>query len=151
MKRLLQPACLMALVLGFAQFPVRAQDEATAPPPPADQAPAGGRRAGAAAQMQRMKDKLNLTDDQVSQVKQIMKDQRSQGQALRQDDSLSNDDRRAKMQGLMKTTHDKIRALLTDDQQKIYDTMPMPGPGRRPPGPPPDGGDAPPPPPPPAN
>jgi hypothetical protein len=80
--------------------------------------------------LERLKEKLSLTDDQTGQIKQILKEQMQQGRALRQDDSLSDDDRRAKMLALMKTAHDQIRALLTPDQQKIFDTMPMGG-GRR--------------------
>jgi protein CpxP len=140
MKRLLRPSCLLALVLGLSPFSLLAQDAAPAgSPPPADSpAPAAPRRANAAAQIQRMKDKLNLTDDQVKQITQILQDMRTQGQALRQDTSLSDDDRRTKMQAMAKDVHDKVRALLTADQQKIFDTMPpMTGAGRRPPPPPP--------------
>ncbi len=88
--------------------------------------------------LQHLKESLSLSDDQFKQLGEIMQDMRTQGQALRQDTSLSDDDRRAKLQALMKDVHDKIRAILTADQQKIFDAMPpMPGPGRRPPPPPP--------------
>src|SRR6185312_815867 len=97
----------------------------------------------------------NLTDDQKSKIAAIQQDVRSKGQALRQDDSLSNEDRRQKMMDLMKSTNDQVRAVLTADQQKQFDaalaSAPRRGAGRR-------GGegggappaDAPPPPPPPA-
>jgi protein CpxP len=87
--------------------------------------------------LQQLKERLSLSDDQFKQLGEIMQDMRTQGQALRQDTTLSDDDRRAKGQALMKSVHDKIRAMLTDDQQKIFDAMPpMMGPGRRPPPPP---------------
>jgi Spy/CpxP family protein refolding chaperone len=97
--------------------------------------------------VERLKDRLNLTDDQVTKIQGIMKDQMDKMTALRSDDSLSREDRRAKMMDLRKAAHDQIRAILTPDQQKIFDTMPLDGPrGRRG-----RGGDNAPPPPPPAN
>jgi Spy/CpxP family protein refolding chaperone len=140
MKRLLHPSCLLALALGLSPFSLLAQDAAPAgSPPPADApAPPPPRRPNAAAQIQRIKEKLSLTDDQVTQITKILQDLRTQGMALRQDTSLSDDDRRMKMQAMAKDLHDKVRALLTADQQKIFDTMPpMTGGGRRPPPPPP--------------
>jgi Spy/CpxP family protein refolding chaperone len=109
--------------------------------------------------LEQLKAKLSLTDDQIKQVKQIVRAQREQGQAIRQDAALSDEDRRAKMQGLMKTARDQIRAILTPDQQTIFDSMPM-GRRRRPPAadgaadappPMPEGAPLTPPPPPPSN
>lgn len=139
MKRLLHPTCLLALALGLSPFSLLAQDAAPAgSPPPAADAPPPPRRPNAAAQIQRLKDKLSLTDDQVAQITKVLQDMRAQGRTLMQDSSLSDDDRRTKMQAMAKDLHDKIRALLTADQQKIFDTMPpMTGGGRRPPPPPP--------------
>ena len=138
MKRLLRPFGLLALALGLSQLPARAQDAAPANPPPPPPAAGGGQRRNPQQMVQQLKDRLNLTDDQVKQLGQIMQDLRTQGQALRQDTSLSDDDRRTKGQALMKSVHDKVRAMLTADQQKIFDEMPpMMGPGRRPPPPPP--------------
>jgi Spy/CpxP family protein refolding chaperone len=101
--------------------------------------------------LQRLKDRLNLTDDQATKIQGLLKDQQAKMSALFNDDSLSREDRRTKMTDLRKAAHDQIRAVLTPDQQKIFDAMPMDGPrGRRRQGddnsPPPA-----PPPPPPAN
>ena len=100
---------------------------------------------------------LGLTSEQFDQVLAIYKDEAAQRQAIMGDDSLSRDERRAKMRGLMSGTQDKVRALLTPDQQKKFDAMPRPGPGRRNrgedhgnPPPPPPGDTAPPANPPPA-
>lgn len=82
--------------------------------------------------IEQLKEKLSLTDDQVTQLKQLSKDQRKQEQAIRQDTTLSDDDRRTKLQALRKAQHDQVRALLTPDQQKIFDTMPIGGGRRRP-------------------
>ena len=140
-----------ALALGLAAVsPSRLHAQDNPPPPPADSgqapdAPPGGRRGGNPQQMvERLKDRLGLTDDQVTKVQDVMKDQREKMMALRSDDSLSQEDRTTKAMGLMKGARDQIRAVLTPDQQKIFDTMPMNGPrGRKGRG----GDNAPPPPP----
>jgi hypothetical protein len=101
-----------------------------------------------------LKQAVDLTKDQFDQVLAIYKDEAAQRQAIMGDESLSRDDRRAKMRGLNEGTQVKVRALLTPDQQKKFDALPRPGPGRRNrgadhgnPPPPPPSGDAPPPPP----
>lgn len=74
--------------------------------------------------------KLGLTADQQKAIGAIIENTRSQGKAVRDDDTLSKDDRRAKMMEIMKAAHDQIRAALTPDQQATFDAMP--GPGGRP-------------------
>jgi len=147
------PALALGVITGSI---LRAQDQATPPPPapapPGNQLPPGGPgpgdgwrgRAGMmnpAQMVQRLDEALQLTDDQKAKITAISQKQTEAMQALR-----------AKMQDLQKATHDEIRALLTADQQKKFDAMPPPGPGRggrrdggpgAPGGP---GGDAPPPP-----
>lgn len=106
-------------------------DQTSPPPPP----PPHHRMRGPSAE--ELKAKLNLTDDQYTKVAAIISSTREQAKAIHEDDSLGDDDKRAKMMDLMKSTHDQIRALLTPDQQKIYDSMmPKRGPGGPPPGPP---------------
>jgi hypothetical protein len=75
-------------------------------------------------------DKLTLTADQQKSVGGIIESGRSQAKALHGDDSLSGEDKRAKMRAIMTSTHDQIRAALTPDQQKIFDTLPAPGGGK---------------------
>ena len=96
-----------------------------------------------ARRQQELTQKLSLTDAQQQQMKAIYAAAEQQGKALRDDDSLSRDDRRAKMQAIMKSAHDQVRAMLTPDQQKTFDAMPKPEHRGR--GPKHDG-DAPPPP-----
>jgi len=67
--------------------------------------------------------KLNLTPDQVTQVKAIEDDTRKQIMALREDTSVAGADKRAKMMDIHKASQDKIRALLTDDQKTKYDAL----------------------------
>ena len=66
---------------------------------------------------------LNLTPDQQTQVKAINDDSRSQMMALRNDTSTPQADKRAKMMDIRKSSDDKIRALLTDEQKTKFDAM----------------------------
>jgi Spy/CpxP family protein refolding chaperone len=74
-------------------------------------------------QLKTMTDKLNLTADQQAKIKPILEDSRTQMQAVMKDDSLSQDDRRAKMRGVRESTNSKIRDVLTDTQKKQFDEM----------------------------
>jgi Spy/CpxP family protein refolding chaperone len=67
--------------------------------------------------------KLNLTPDQVTQVKAIDADTMTQMKALREDTSTAQQDKRAKMMDIHKASQGKIRALLNPDQQTKFDAM----------------------------
>ena len=67
--------------------------------------------------------KLNLTPDQVTQVKAIDADSMTQAKAVQDDTSIAKVDKRAKMMDIHKASQDKIRAILTDDQKTKYDAM----------------------------
>ena len=139
-------------------MPVFAQDNTAPPPPPSqDNAPPPpdnaapppqprGRmgRMGGEGQLKRMTKELNLSPDQVSQIKAFNEDARKQAMAVRDDSSLSQQDRRSKMMDIRKASRDKIRGVLNDDQKTKYDAMLEKMRERRD-----AGGGAPPPPPPP--
>jgi Spy/CpxP family protein refolding chaperone len=61
---------------------------------------------------------ITLTADQQSRVDSIRQKYRAQRQAL---DPRNNPDDRQKMMDLMRQQSDEIRAVLTADQQKVYD------------------------------
>jgi periplasmic protein CpxP/Spy len=66
---------------------------------------------------------LNLTSDQQGKVLDVLKSEQSQMESLHSDTSMSQDDRRAKMMDIRKTSNDQIKALLNPDQQKKFDEM----------------------------
>lgn len=74
-------------------------------------------------QLEMLTEKLNLTADQQTQVKAIDEDNMKQMMAVRNDTSLSQDDRRSKMMDIRKTSQDKIRGILTDDQKTKYEAL----------------------------
>ena len=75
------------------------------------------------AQLQHMSETLNLTDDQKTKIKPILEDSSKQIQQLRGDTSLSQEDKRAKMQQIHESTMSQIKPILTSDQQKKLESM----------------------------
>ena len=74
-------------------------------------------------QVKRLADRLNLSDDQQSKIKPILEDQRQQMTSLREDTSLSREDRMSKMRSIRESTTSKISAILNDDQKRQYEAM----------------------------
>jgi Spy/CpxP family protein refolding chaperone len=72
-------------------------------------------------QVAQLAKELNLDENQKTQVKAILQNQSDEMQKLRQDSSVSQEDRRTKFQALRSTSTTKIKALLTADQATKYD------------------------------
>jgi protein CpxP len=94
------------------------------------QAPTADKHAGmhhdaesADQQLQMLSEKLNLTDDQKAKVKPILQDQMQQMKAVREDSSLSQEQKRAKMKSVHESLHDQINAVLTPEQQAKFKQM----------------------------
>lgn len=118
-----------------------AQD--TPPPPDQNQAgppPGGGRgmRMDPNRQLERLTRELSLTSDQQEKIKPLLLERQQKMQALIQDQSASQEDRRAQMRTIVEGSNNSIKAILTDDQKPKFDAMQQRmrrGPG----GPPPEG------------
>ncbi|MGA8214852.1 MAG: hypothetical protein WB799_14745 [Candidatus Sulfotelmatobacter sp.] len=76
-----------------------------------------------AARAAELTKKLNLTSDQQPKVLDALQSEHSQMESLHQDTSLSEQDRRAKMMEIHKSTDGQIRGLLDSTQQKTWDEM----------------------------
>ena len=74
-------------------------------------------------QVKHMAKKLSLSDDQQAKLKPIIEDQRKQVEQIRDDSSLSREDRFSKMKSVHESSASQIKALLNDDQQKQFDKM----------------------------
>src|SRR5580765_2013034 len=113
---------LAALCTGaLCAMPMLAQDAAPAAPQ-GQMGPRGGGRMEA-RQVEMLTKRLNLTADQQTQVKAIDDDTMKQMATVRNDTSLSQDDKRAKMMDIRKGSQDKIRAVLTDEQKTQYEAL----------------------------
>ena len=74
-------------------------------------------------QLKHLDKELSLTDDQKAQIKPILEDAHAQSKKLMEDDSVAREDKMAKMREIHVASNNKIRALLTDDQQKKWDAL----------------------------
>jgi periplasmic protein CpxP/Spy len=82
---------------------------------PAPQAPT--KEMGMHAGLQAAVESLNLTDDQKAKVKDIFADAKTKRQAVSNDASLSDDQKKAKMKELHSGTMAKLNEVLTPEQQ----------------------------------
>jgi periplasmic protein CpxP/Spy len=118
----LRVAVLALGATALIALPAMAQDT----PTPATQGQSGQRFGGRGMgghQLEFLTKKLNLTPDQVTQVKAIDEDTWKQAKALHDDTSIAGPDKRAKMMDIHKASQEKIRALLTADQQTKFDAL----------------------------
>ena len=97
----------------------------TSPQASAPDKHAGMHQKGESAEqhLQMLSEKLNLTDNQKAKLKPILQDQMQQMKAVREDSSLSEDQRRAKMKSVHESLHDQINAVLTPEQQAKFKQM----------------------------
>jgi Spy/CpxP family protein refolding chaperone len=135
--KLTKTFALAAVVAGslLAGTALLAQDSTNTPP-----AGAPGLRRPNAEQIAKQ---LDLSDDQKTKVKAALEEQQSKMKALREDASLSQEDKRAKAKELRESFIEKMKEILTPEQfekwQKIMQHRTRPGAG----GPPPAGDTAP--------
>jgi periplasmic protein CpxP/Spy len=73
--------------------------------------------------LNKMSEELKLTDDQKTKVEAIMKDQGEKMRSLWNDASVSQEDKRAKMNKPSEAGSTKIKAVLTPEQQTKFETM----------------------------
>jgi Spy/CpxP family protein refolding chaperone len=78
---------------------------------------AAGKEMGMHAGLQAAVESLNLTDDQKAKVKDIFADAKTKRQAVSNDASLSDDQKKAKMKELHSGTMAKLNEVLTPEQQ----------------------------------
>ena len=97
----------------------------TSPQAPAADKQAGMHQKGESAEqhLQMLSEKLNLTDDQKAKLKPILQDQMQQMKAVREDTSLSEDQKHAKMKSIHESLHEQINAVLTPEQQTKFKEM----------------------------
>jgi periplasmic protein CpxP/Spy len=110
---------LLATGLTLCSAAAFAQQDTPAPDASAQQ---GGHRQPPTPdeQVARMTKRYNLSSDQQAQIKPILANQQQQMQALRQDSSLSREDRMAKMKSIRDDSSTKISALLNDSQKQKF-------------------------------
>jgi hypothetical protein len=110
---------LLCAGLLFAQAPATDQQQPTDPQTGQSKPMQQGARPG----MRGLAQMLNLSQDQVAQIKPILAEQREQIQAIRADTSLSPEDRQTRLKSVRQDARGKIEALLNDSQKQQYEQM----------------------------
>jgi periplasmic protein CpxP/Spy len=112
-----------ALALGIAS-PAFAQDNTTQPQSQQEYGQGRGpMRMNPDRQLEHMTRELGLSADQQSQIKPLLVDRQQKMEALFQDQSVSNQDRRARMHSIRQDSQSKIEALLNDQQKQKFEAM----------------------------
>lgn len=110
-----------AIVMGslLALNPLARAQDPPARKPAANQ-DAAGRRGNA---MQRLTERLKLTDEQKPKVEAALKEMRTKAAELRKDTSLTPEERRTKMQPLREALNKQMKGILTPDQYEQWQKM----------------------------
>jgi hypothetical protein len=77
----------------------------------------------AAARMERLKLRLNLTDDQVAKIRTGQESLRNQAKAIHENNSLLPRQKMEQMKALMAQHKDMVKSVLTPDQQAQFEKM----------------------------
>jgi protein CpxP len=72
---------------------------------------------------QRFAEALNLTPDQKEAIKSIRENEKQQAQAIKNDTSLTPEQKKAKFKELRKSSHEQMMAKLTPEQQQKFKEM----------------------------
>jgi len=73
--------------------------------------------------MDKMKTDLNLTDDQVAKIQDERKNMMDHAKAIKENSSLSDEQKKEQFMNLRKTSHDNMNKILTADQLKKRDEL----------------------------
>ena len=124
MKSMFRIAIIAAGLVVAALPAARAADETQPTPPPPGGGPRGEWREHRQEMMgKEMTEKLGLSQDQQDKVKAIREKNQADIKAVRDDASLTEDQKREKIRELRMNSMKDIRAVLTPDQQAKMDQM----------------------------
>jgi protein CpxP len=107
-------ACLLGLLIGFGMLALASQQ------PPQGGPPGRQRPMSVEERLQRMSERLNLTDEQKEKIRPLLQDEEKQLQALRADTSLSPEQRREKRRQINQATRKQIGEILTPEQKEKW-------------------------------
>lgn len=126
MKRLLLSTALTLALTGTAAFAQQAQPQLPENSSPNATAPyhhRGHHAPNPQKQAEMISKKLNLSADQTAKLTPILADRQQKTQALFQDQSLTQDQRRAQMKAIRENTQQQLATVLSPDQMQQLKTM----------------------------
>ena len=107
-------ALAFALLVALTGLRVAAQDTSTVDP---------ATKAAVQDKLQKISTELNLTDDQKTQLKPMLQSEVQELQAVKNDTSLSPDQKEAKAKAIHQSFKSQISNVLTPEQQKKWASM----------------------------
>ena len=110
-------AALMLAGLAILQSPALAQDKPDAAKP---ERPRRERPGLAGDRLERMSKELNLSEEQKGKLKTIFEQQAAKTKAMREDTSLTPEQRREKGRAIREEFNGKIKEVLTKEQNEKY-------------------------------
>jgi protein CpxP len=116
MNRISKQIAITASFVLLSMFPALSKAQNTAPDAAQDQSQAMPAQRGEKGDF--LAD-LNLTDTQKAQIKQIREGARSQADAVKNDSSLSADQKETKLRAIHRDTHEQVIKVLTPEQRKM--------------------------------
>lgn len=126
MKRILLSAALAGTMIA-AGLPALAQtatdSQSTTTPNITQQQQGKHWRHHGKHRFERMAKELNLSQDQQNQLKPIFQGQHQQAKAIKNDSSLTPDQKKEKFQALRQDTMAKVNSILTPEQQQQWQQM----------------------------
>jgi hypothetical protein len=105
-------ACVAVLACLFFSSPLRAADNAS---------PKNAQAILNEMRMRQLTKSLELTEDQQKKMKALYDEEAKQIKAANDDENLTLMERRQKTQAITKATREKIKPLLTEEQNKKWD------------------------------
>ena len=118
---------LPTLVCGLivAASPAIRAEDAPASPAPSTPAHHGEKGKGehGEAPLERLTKALDLTGDQKTKIKSIFEERRENVKAVREDATLSDEQKKEKAKEIIQSSTGKIKALLTPEQQTKFEKV----------------------------
>jgi Spy/CpxP family protein refolding chaperone len=108
-------ACIMSGLVGIAPDMFAGQEAGAAPPSAQQARPARGR---VEHELQRMSERLSLTEEQKAKIRPILQERNKQLEDLRAKSSLPQGEARAKATAIRKSARQQIEQILTPEQRE---------------------------------
>jgi len=113
-------ACVLSGLVGSGQNMSAGQGPSEAPPTAQQARPARGR---VERQLQRMGERLNLTEEQKARIRPILRNRNQQLEDLRAKSSLPQGMARAKAREIRRSARQQIEQILTPEQREMERAM----------------------------
>ncbi len=122
-RRILVLSAVAATSLPITMWAQQSQDPGSGQTAPQGQSHQRGGWQRQRQHMEMLARKLNLTDQQRQQFQQISQRTRQQAMSIRGDSSLTDDQKKEKLQALRKQSHQEMFAVLTPEQKEQLKQM----------------------------